>query len=83
MKRFSCWLLHTVEVIYLEVHGWKPMRSVGTVYWMPPENYFFQKKQHEGHDHGHAVNSQKAANGRERYENDLRNAGLRKEEDGN
>lgn len=81
MKRFTRWLLHTVEVIYLEAHGWKPMRRVGTVYWMPPENYFFKKKQHEGHDHGHAVNSQKAAYGREQYENNLRNAGLWKEND--
>jgi len=79
MKKFARWFLHLAEVVYLEVHGWKPSTRVGTTYWTPPDDYFWSKKRGEEHDHGHAVNSQKSAIGNEKYQQDLRNAGLRKE----
>lgn len=80
MKRFARWLLHTAEVIYLEAHGWKPVTKVGHTYWIPPENYYWEKKRGQEHDHGHAVNSQKSATGREKYINDLREEGLWRED---
>lgn len=85
MKRFTERLLHLIEVVYLEAHGWKPTKQFGTTYWTPPEGYWWSKKQGEEHNHGHAVNSQKAATGEERRIKELRAAGIwkEKEEDGN
>lgn len=81
MKRFTEWLLHLAEVVYLESHGWKKVKPVwGAVSWMPPDSYYWGKKIGQEHEHGHAVNSQKSATGNERRERELREAGLIEEE---
>lgn len=77
MKNFARWLLHMAEVIFLEANGWKRQKPThGEVYWMPPDNYFWTRKQNEGHNHGHAVNSQKSASYEEGRRRELKEAGL-------
>lgn len=76
-ERFTEWLLHVAEEMYLVAHGWKkvPSKYKGMdAHWIAPDTYSWARKAGQEHVHRHAVNSQKAATGNERREEAFKRA---------
>ena len=73
MKPFSRWLLSLTENLFLRAHGWTKLHDD---WWVRPETYDQNRNGGEPYRQGHAVNSQKWTNARDRRYAELKKAGV-------
>jgi hypothetical protein len=68
IKQLAKWALLAAERLYLWAHGWRRIKRDS---YTLPADYPFRRK-YETYTLGHAVNAQKAVDGRNRLEDGMR-----------
>lgn len=69
-QRMALGLLRQAERMFLKSLGWTVVWEFGEESWLPPKNYFWERKIGVKHNFGHALNSQKSALGNQRAQED-------------